>query len=401
VAVTIDPQDSRIYDGPNTILFPSDSAGRASAFLSGLDLSDNIVLASFTADRKLRVDASVSIDSVDIGDVNMRIKLVGGGEAYVFGALNPDALSYFAYVQDQRMTFTSSALNVHIASGLTSPTDVDDDSVVAGQIALLGLNLNYGYNGVDWERLTTTTGSLNVNVTGGITTPIDTDDGSLAPGQTVNLSGSLLYGYNGADWERIKSFSGRALTTTDGVYDAAINTDPSNVGLVGMVRNAVPADSQQTRRITAVQDASGDTRALDVALHDELGEPYSSANPLPVASVDVEAGTKIHDYDPAVGIAALGGTDNHDYTVTVGKTLKFKQVIASASDKMKVEVQIGPSGGPFITKAVLFSTATNTIIDETFADPIDVASGNVVRLIRTNRDNLAQDLYSTIVGTEI
>jgi hypothetical protein len=106
MAITIDPQDSRVYRGANTLLFPSDSAGRASAFLSGLDVSDNVVFASFTADRRLRVDASVTIDNVDIGDVNTRLK-VGGVEHYWDGVLNPDSISYAGFVQDQRMTFTA------------------------------------------------------------------------------------------------------------------------------------------------------------------------------------------------------------------------------------------------------------------------------------------------------
>lgn len=79
---------------------------------------DSFTLLQATPDGKLKVDASVSIDNIDIGDVNMKLKLVGGGEAPLYGGLNPDALSYFAYVQDQRMTFTGSALNVSVA-GLT------------------------------------------------------------------------------------------------------------------------------------------------------------------------------------------------------------------------------------------------------------------------------------------
>lgn len=113
MAVVIDPQDSRIYDGNNTILFPSDSAGRPSAFLSGLDSNDDPVLGRFTTDGRLKVDASVTIDSVDIGDVNTLLK-VGGVNQYLGGVLNPDLLTYAAYVQDQRMSFNGGSLNVAI-----------------------------------------------------------------------------------------------------------------------------------------------------------------------------------------------------------------------------------------------------------------------------------------------
>jgi hypothetical protein len=124
-------EDSEIYVDGERILFPRDANHSPSAFLSGLDTDDNIVLGSFTPDRRLRVDASVSIDTVDIGDVNMKIKLVGGGEAYVFGGLNPDTLSYFAYVQDQRMFFAGDRLKVD--ASITLSTDrVDDHDAVSG-----------------------------------------------------------------------------------------------------------------------------------------------------------------------------------------------------------------------------------------------------------------------------
>jgi len=46
----------------------------------------------------------------------------------------------------------------------------------------------------------------------------------------------------------------------NGVYNVTTNTDPSNFGLIGHVRNASPADSHQTVRITS---ASPDSDAID------------------------------------------------------------------------------------------------------------------------------------------
>lgn len=110
--VTIDPQDGVVYKGVNPLLFPVDANDRVSAFLSGLDTADNPVLGRFTTDGRLKVDASVSIDTVDIGDVNMRIKLAGGGEDYLYGAMNPDGITRFLYTQDQRMNYTAGSLHV-------------------------------------------------------------------------------------------------------------------------------------------------------------------------------------------------------------------------------------------------------------------------------------------------
>lgn len=115
MAVVINPQDRVIFDGDNPLLFPVDGNDRPSAFLAGLDANDDLVLGRFTTDGRLKVDASVTIDNVDIGDVNMMLK-VGGTNQYQSGVLNPDATTYAGYVQDQRMTFSGAYLNVNMSA---------------------------------------------------------------------------------------------------------------------------------------------------------------------------------------------------------------------------------------------------------------------------------------------
>ncbi len=55
------------------------------------------------------------------------------------------------------------ALDVNIVAGAGGPQDTDDDAVAGGQSAVLGIGLNYGWDGVDWGRINQTGGSLDVN----------------------------------------------------------------------------------------------------------------------------------------------------------------------------------------------------------------------------------------------
>jgi hypothetical protein len=152
-----------------------------------------------------------------------------------------------------------------------------------------------------------------------------------------------------------------------------------------------------------------DIRDLDAAqdsvaahLFDEAGVAYSAANPLPVSiSADV-AGDEINNYNTAAAVAG-GASSNHDYTVSGGKTLLLKQIEASGSGKMKIEVQIetGVATGVFNNRFVQFNSTANTNMSVHLEAPISVAAGVRVRVIRTNRDNQAQDLYSTISGFEV
>lgn len=114
------------------------------------------------------------------------------------------------------------------------------------------------------------------------------------------------------------------------------------------------------------------------------------------------AASSVCDYKDAAAIAAAG-TDNHDYTVTAGKTLTLRQIESSASGKAKMvlAVETGVATGVFTTRAVQFnSTATpnsSLVLDQ----PISVAAGVKVRVTMSNRDAQAQDLYSSIIGSEI
>lgn len=150
-----------------------------------------------------------------------------------------------------------------------------------------------------------------------------------------------------------------------------------------------------------IRDLAAATDSVSAWLKDEAGNPFTSANPLPVVMLESE-GVEINDYSTTATVAG-GANSNHDYTVTAAKTLQLTQIEAAASGKMKIEVQIesGVGTNTFATKFVKFNSTADTNISITLKEPIAVAAGVRVRVIRTNRDNQAQDVYSTISGHEV
>lgn len=210
-----------------------------------------------------------------------------------------------------------------------------------------------------------------------------------------------VHGNNPAGVDEVLRLSEIGALTPDGVYHATDNTKPGNLGLIAAERQVAPGDADQTHRVTAKTGTVDTTvHALDVSIHDENGNAWSSSNPLPVTSVDSE-GTEVNDYNTAT--VAAGATSNHDYTVTTAKTLKFSQVWAAASGKLKIEVQIetGVISGIFTTKFVGFNSTANPNIELPIIENITVAAGVRVRVIRTNNDNQSMDVYTTISGHEI
>lgn len=198
-----------------------------------------------------------------------------------------------------------------------------------------------------------------------------------------------------AQADKVIRVSNLGAITPDGVYDATDNTKPGNSGLIAHTRSASPGDATQTERISSVTYATDNVKALDVALHDENGAPYTVLNPLPTVVVETEGGTEVQDHKASATPLAVNGVENHDYTVTTGKTLKLYQIMASASGKIKVEVLVDA-----VVKATYFNSTATPNVESTFKIPFSVAAGLVVRIAITNRDNQPMDVYSTIIGIE-
>lgn len=225
----------------------------------------------------------------------------------------------------------------------------------------------------------------------------------------VNADGSINVTDNGAS------------ITVDGTVSASNfpATVDTNYGAVGA--NTIRTASQIGNATGAADFGAGASGAQTLRVEANQGEANPVAGAWPVLVTDgtdtlavnadgsinvtlasTPAGTEVNNYNTAAAVAS-GATSNHDYTVTGGTTLTLRQIEASASAKMKIEVQIetGVATGVFNTRFVQFNSTAETNMSIHLQSPITVAAGVRVRIIRTNRDNQAQDLYSTISGQEV
>jgi hypothetical protein len=201
---------------------------------------------------------------------------------------------------------------------------------------------------------------------------------------------------------RTEDGAGTAITSSLINSKQRLDVDLASEGTNGA---AVPFGTLQVGGTdgTDLRAISVDTSGkVNVDLHDATGAAFSSANPLPVSISSSTPGTPVQDYKDATAIAAAA-SDNHDYTVTAGKTLNLARIWASASGKLKVQVEVetGVATGTFVTKFVGFNSTAAPNIDITVVSVIAVAAGVRVRVVATNEDKQSMDLYSTIEGTEV
>jgi len=251
-----------------------------------------------------------------------------------------------------------------------------------------------------------------IRVTGG--TPADNLANADIHTQDVS---SFLMGYDSgtSQWDRVtitsgaldvNISSGNLSVDLDGEYVLATNPTPDSVGTLIHSRSAAPDETNQTFRPTGIQGAvDSSIHAADVSLHDQNGDAFTPGNPLSVSVVDNVAGLDVMDYNDNAGVdIAAGASINHDYTVTAAKTLILKQVQGSASSRARFELQIetGVATAVFTTKAVFFVSEATHNFSETFANPIDIAAGIKVRVVKENRDDDdGQVIYSYISGIEV
>jgi len=80
----------------------------------------------------------------------------------------------------------------------------------------------------------------------------------------------------------------------------------------------------------------------------------------------------------------------------------LKEVVVSSSGGSKFEIQTGPVG-TLATILVGFIPKEGGTMVIPFNPPreVPVTSTGTVRVIRTNRQGAAQDLYSTIMGNDV
>jgi len=216
------------------------------------------------------------------------------------------------------------------------------------------------------------------------------------------------------DWSSLRSNARGALwveldltndvTIADGGNTITIDGDIGTVTtLTGITNDVNIADGGNSITVDASQLDIDDLNLTDDAVK-VSGNATANSEINPIYTYNVNAavsGNEVHDYDTAAAVAS-DATSNHDYTVT-GTTFVLKSVIVSGSGNIKFEIQTGPVAG-LSTVAVGFLTGRQGDTKQITFDPaieVPVTSTGTVRIIRTNRQGAATDLYSTIIGSEI
>ncbi len=245
-------------------------------------------------------------------------------------------------------------------------------------------------------------------------------DGDYIP-LMVNSSGALYVALSGSSVPS-KVDDAAFTIATDTVSPSGYLADETapdsvNEGDVGIARMTL-----DRKQLFVLVDSAVDTQRLTINANGEAevnlqAHALTNANALPISRTNAAnselnpifvqpvtsavSGNEVHDFKQASAVAA-DTADNHDYTVT-GTTFLLKKVSVGASGGARYQVQTGPVAS-LVTKRVGFLTGRQGDEKElTFDPPIEVpATGTgTVRVIVTNRQGQAQDLYSTIMGNDV
>jgi len=285
------------------------------------------------------------------------------------------------------VSLTGTSLDVNITGGASSGTEYAEDSAhVSGDLGTQTL-------AVRQDTLASSTST-------------DGDYASLK----VNAAGALYVTVSGDVNVTATDLDIRDITSTQDSIEVLQNThDDLNANVNIQVGDADVANGNPV----PISDAGGsltvdavdlDIRPLTLAEDSVKVSANTSANsetnPIYVQVATAISGNEVHSYDTSAAVAS-DTADNHDYTVT-GTTFLLRSVIAAFSGSGKVEVQTGPVA-TLATRAVAFVSKEGGHVQLDFNPPIEVpvTSTGTVRVIRTNRQGQAQDVYSTIIGNDI
>ncbi|CAK9249683.1 unnamed protein product [Sphagnum jensenii] len=211
--------------------------------------------------------------------------------------------------------------------------------------------------------------------------------------QLGNATGAIDYNFGAADAQTIRVAA--LLGNAAGVIDY-------NYGAVGAQSVRVAAQLGNATGALDYNNGATDAQTLRTAANLAVaGANVSSTNPVPVYITSSSPGTLVNYYQTSVNVAA-GASVNLTYTIPAGKTFTASKFWASGSGKIRVDVEASPDGTTYSTYWTGFnSTATPNISIDLFepAEFQDSGTGSTIRIVITNRDLAAFDVFATITGT--
>lgn len=132
------------------------------------------------------------------------------------------------------------------------------------------------------------------------------------------------------------------------------------------------------------------------------GATNSATNPAFVTLTSSLPGNPVNNYYVSPTNLAYGASDTHVYTITTGKTFSGKKFFASASGRIRIDVQT-VIGGTTATVFTAFSSTSdpNISIDMDEFAVTDSGAGAIIQIVRYNEEFGATfAAFSTISGTE-
>lgn len=240
---------------------------------------------------------------------------------------------------------------------------------------------------------TGTTNPLSLTTAGALRT-----DGS---GATQPVSGTVT--------ANIGTTGGLALdaTLTGGTMKTKIvdagGTNVATVSAAGAVKIDGSAVTQPVSAASLPLPTGASTEATLSALNgkfNSLGQK-TMANSAPVVIASDQSAIPVTFSNTTVEVpqyntaSAVAANASNTQTYSPGSTISFDGVDASASGQMKIEIQYGTTGSE-ATKAVFFTSKGNLQLIWRLPNPVSITNTMSVKVIRTNMDNQAMDVYSTI-----
>ena len=310
---------------------------------------------------------------------------------------------------------------------LTTLTPVDGDYVrlrtnSLGALHVTGTSFNSDDVHVDDSAFTIGTDSVSASgYLADETTPDSVDEGDVGLARMTLDRKQLVRIVGSSDGNRLEIDSNGDIDVANILTSV---TPGVAAGNLGKAEDAVAGNGDtgvmilSVRRDTAATSAGADldyatintnsTGDVYTTLDDEIvlvsrtTAANSELNPIFVQNVTTAvSGEEVHDFDTQAALAS-DTNDNHDYTV-VGTTFLLRSVIFSASGSVRAEIQTGPVA-TLATVAVGFTSGEEGGTQQLFFDPpveVPVTSTGTVRVIRRNREDDAQDVYSTIIGSDV
>jgi len=316
--------------------------------------------------RTRDVNAATNVLFTQLSDGTTAIGATGGGLDVNVGNSTIAVTQSGTWDIGTVTTLTGITNDVNIADGGNTIT-VDGTVAISGTVAVTQSGT--------WDIGTVTAVTDITNV-------VSVDDN----GSSLTVDGTVAATQSGT-WD-----IGTVTTLTGITNDVNISDGGNTITVDGAV--TVSATDLDIRSLTHVSDSVSIGDGTDT-----LG--INSDGSINVNVVSSVITGEVHDYDTASAVAA-DASDNHDYAVS-NAVMLLKSVIVSGSGNIKFEVQVGPVAS-LATVAVGFLTGRQGDTKQLFFDPpieVLVASTGTVRVIRTNRQGAATDLYSTIIGLDV